>query len=262
MEIHYFNNAATSFPKPASVIDAVSGAMSNPMAEPGRGAGGDDPVQRCREGLADLFGVSDPARVCLLPSCTHALNSVVCGLLMDGGHAIATALEHNSVLRPLKHMADERGARVTLVPVCGSGRLDPDEVRRRIRPDTRLIAVTHASNVTGAVQPVETLAAVAAEHRIPLLLDAAQSAGAIPLNTGRLPGRVYVAFAGHKGLLGPPGTGGLIVPDASLKQTVFGGTGIRSESPRHPSSLPLRHEAGTPNTPGIAGLSAGVHFVL
>jgi cysteine desulfurase / selenocysteine lyase len=258
----YLNNAATSFPKPTSVIDAVFGALSNEVSEPGRGTGGNDPISLCRGTLATFFDVADPDRICLLPSATYALNTVICGLLWDGGHAVSSVLEHNSMLRPLNHMAEDRGASVTLVRVGREGQIDPDEVRGAVRKDTRLIAVTHASNVTGAIQPIDELAVVAAEADIPLLVDAAQSAGAVPLSHASLPGRIFVAFAGHKGLLGPTGTGGLILPDNTLRQTVYGGTGIRSETPLHPGSLPLRHEAGTPNISGIAGLRAGVSYIL
>jgi selenocysteine lyase/cysteine desulfurase len=191
-----------------------------------------------------------------------ALNTVINGILDEGGHAVSTRIEHNSVLRPLTHMAANRGATLTFVAPDGEGIISPGSLRRALRPDTRLIALTGASNVTGAVQPVEEIAEIAADAGVPLLLDAAQSAGAVPLDYQRLPGRVYVAFAGHKGLLGPAGVGGLFVPDDSLKQTIVGGTGVRSESPRHPGSLPLRHEAGTPNLSGVAGLEAGVSFVL
>jgi selenocysteine lyase/cysteine desulfurase len=140
-----------------------------------------------------------------------------------------------------------------------SDQILPGAIAQAITRDTRLIAVTHASNVTGSIQPVEEIAALAAEADVPLLIDASQSAGAIPLTYRRLSGRVYIAFAGHKGLLGPPGTGGLVLADGKdLPQLIIGGTGVRSESLFHPPELPLRHEAGTANLPGVVGLLAGV----
>ena len=141
------------------------------------------------------------------------------------------------------------------------GRIDAANLLAAARPDTQLVAVTQASNVTGCVQPVEEIARLAADLEIPLLIDASQSAGAIGLDHGRLPGRVFVVAAGHKGLFGPTGTGVLIVPDDGLEQVVVGGTGVQSESPLHPAGLPIRYEAGTMNLPGIAGLTAGVRFV-
>jgi cysteine desulfurase / selenocysteine lyase len=258
----YLNNAATAFPKPPAVAEAVSRSLRTVPSEPGRSQGRGDSLGLCRTSLATLFDVPDPRQICLLPSATMALNTVINGILDEGGHAISTVVEHNSVLRPLTHMAVNRGATLTFVRPEGDGIISPGSLRRALGPDTRLIALTAASNVTGAIQPVEALAEIAADVGVPLLVDAAQSAGAVPLDYQRLPGRVYVAFAGHKGLLGPTGVGGLIVPDDALKQTIVGGTGVRSENPRHPGNLPLRHEAGTPNLSGFAGLEAGVSYIL
>ena len=258
----YLNNAATSFPKPKSVICAVHSALSRVMHEPGRVPGREDPLLSCRKALATLFGVADPNQIALLPSATFALNTVITGLLEEGGHAISTILEHNSVLRPLEHMSRFRDVSLSFVAPGNDGCLSAEEIRRHIRAETQLIVVSGASNVTGAIQPIEELADIAAKASIPLLVDAAQSAGVVSYNYQNLPGHVFLAFAGHKGLLGPAGTGGLIVPDATLKQMVVGGTGIRSESLLHPEALPLRHEAGTPNLPGIAGLEAGALYIL
>ncbi len=259
----YLNNAATTFPKPAEVIEAVRESLESPPVEPGRSGGGEDPTRACRNELAGLFNVRQPSQVVLTPSATYALNLVIRGLLLGqtDGHCLTTVLEHNSVLRPLEHLRRNRWLRLTHVEPRLDGRLDPNDLIGFVREDTRLIAVTQASNVTGCVQPVAEIARMAAEWEIPLLVDASQSAGAVGLDYESLPGRVFVAFAGHKGLFGPTGTGGLIVPDDALSQTFVGGTGVQSENSLHPGELPIRHEAGTMNLPGIAGLTAGVRFV-
>jgi cysteine desulfurase/selenocysteine lyase len=256
----YLNNAATSFPKPAIVVDAVSRWLQEPPADAGRDSSTtQDPRTACRIELAALLGVDDPNRIVLLPSSTHALNLVIHGLLPPGSHAVTTMLEHNSVLRPIAHRCREQGVTVTHVRPDSSDQISPGAIAQAITRDTRLIAVTHASNVTGGIQPVEEIAVLAAGAGVPLLIDASQSAGAIPLAHRALPGRVYIAFAGHKGLLGLPGTGGLVLAEGEdLPQLLVGGTGVRSESLFHPLELPLRHEAGTANLPGVVGLLAGV----
>jgi cysteine desulfurase family protein len=265
----YFNNAATTYPKPPTVLAAVERALREVPAEAGRGSGGADPAALCRAELARLFAVPDPRQVILAPSATYAANLVLFGLLSGRGgsrvspvHVVTTVLEHNSILRPLEHLRDEGRVVVSHVKPRDDGRIEPADVFQQLRRETALLAVTHMSNVTGAVQPVEQCAALAAARGIPLLIDAAQSAGAIPLSWNKLPGRVFVVFSGHKGLYGPTGTGGLLVPDAELPPTFVGGTGVLSESRLQPERLPLRYEAGTPNLPGIAGLCAGVRFVL
>jgi cysteine desulfurase family protein len=262
MAVIYFNNAATSHPKPPDVYGAVAETLAAPPVEPGRaGAGEDDPVDRCRRQLATFFSVADPGQVTLLPSATHALNLVITGLLGGGGHAVTTTLEHTSVLRPLAHLGRDRGVETTHLDPDATGRVPPEAVADALRAETRLVALTHAANVTGSIQPVQEIAGIAARRQVPLLLDASQSAGAVEIDYQHLPGRVYLAFAGHKGLLAPTGVGGLVVPDDELPQTVVGGTGVRSESLLHPPELPLRHEAGTPNLPGLAGLAAALTWL-
>jgi cysteine desulfurase / selenocysteine lyase len=259
----YLNNAATSYPKPATVVAAVAGYFSHPPEDPGRDAGGCvDPRESCRALLARALGVGEPRQVILLPSATCALNLVVQGLQGPGRHFVTTALEHNSLLRPLAHAARDHGAGLTTLEPDARGLVSGAAVRAALSPRTCLIAVSHASNVTGSVQPIEEIADAAARAGVPLLVDASQSAGCIPLDHSALPGRVLVVFTGHKGLLGPPGVGGLVVPDDEVPQVIVGGTGFDSVRPTHPEGLPVRHEAGTPNWPGIAGLSAGVEHVL
>ncbi len=258
----YLNHAATSFPKPREVIEAVLTWFEQPPVDAARGGHpACDPVELCRRELALLFGVADPARVVLLPSSTYAINAVIAALVTSGVHVVTSALEHNSVLRPLAHRERDSGVRVTHLVPGPDGLIRAEELAAALRHDTALVALTWASNVSGGVQPVEDFASVAAAADVPLLLDASQAAGAVAIHHRRLPGRVFIAFSGHKGLCGPPGVGGLIVPDDSLPQTVVGGTGVRSESLLHPPELPLRHEAGTPNLAGLAGLLAGVRLV-
>jgi cysteine desulfurase / selenocysteine lyase len=258
----YLNQAATSFPKPREVVEAVHAWFDRPPVDAARGGNGaNDPVAPCRKGLADLLGVDDDARVVLLPSATYALNLVIGALVEPGSHVVTSTLEHNSVLRPITHRERDLGVAVTMIEPGADGTLQPGSLKEALRPSTSLVALTHASNVTGCIQPVEELAAVAAAAGVPLLLDASQTVGAVPLTYRHFPGRVFLAFSGHKGLLGPPGVGCLVVPDARLPQTIVGGTGVRSEDRFHPPELPLRHEAGTPNLPGIAGLRAGTRSV-
>lgn len=262
MTLIWLNNAATSYPKPPCVIAAVEAALHAPPREAGRTTGVRDDASMCRTRLAALFGVDNPNQVILFPSATYALNTVIFGLAVKGGKAVTTALEHNSVLRPLAHAALREKIHVEIIRPDAASRVTPDRIAAATGPETRLVAVTHASNVTGAVQDIETIAEICAQSNTPLLIDASQSAGCVPLCFRELPGRVFVAFAGHKGLSAPPGIGGLIVPDDELAQLVVGGTGLNSESSMHPSALPMRHEAGTPNSIGIAGLAASAKFVL
>jgi selenocysteine lyase/cysteine desulfurase len=258
----YLNNAASSFPKPECVHKAISESLQKIHISPGRGSSQDDPLWHCRQTLGQLLGVGKPQHIILLPSATHALNAVVGGLMQKGGHAVTSAMEHNSLLRPLHHAQKRFNASVTYVAPNDEGIIEPRSLERSICKNTVLVAVTAASNVTGGIQPVADISRLCARLNVPLLIDCAQYIGNLPFNYDQLPGRNYVAFAGHKAIPGPCGTGGLIVPDDTLPQTIFGGTGIRSEMQEHPGDLPLRHEAGTPNIPGFAGLSAATSYLL
>ncbi len=254
----YLNNAATSYPKPPEVVAAVCRLLAETPGSSERGFGnGRDHRTTCRSAVADLLGVADAFRVALLPSATHALNEVIRPFAVPGAHVVTTVLEHNSVLRPLEH-ARLRGAEITHLEPEPGGAVTPAAVVSSIRDTTTLIVVTHASNVTGSVQPIAEIARVAADAEVPVLIDASQSAGGVPISYAGLPGRVFLVAAGHKGLLGPPGVGVLVLPDDQLEQSVVGGTGVRSVLVGHPTDLPLRHEAGTPNLPAIAGLTAGI----
>lgn len=268
MDRTYLDNAATSFPKPEAVYRAVEDYQRRLGAAAGRGgyasageAGGI--VDRARLNLARLFGAERGSRFAFALNGTDALNMAIHGLVRPGDHVVATAAEHNSVLRPLRARADH-GADVTIVDVDESGRVDVDAVREALRPETRLLAATHASNVTGAIQPVRELAELTRERSILMLLDAAQTAGHVPIDLKTLPVDL-MACSGHKGLLGPLGTGILYVRpgvEERLISTRQGGTGTRSESDRQPETMPDLLEAGNLNVAGIAGLEAGTAWLL
>lgn len=264
----YFDNAATSFPKPPAVIGAVTDYMTRVGGNPGRSAharsvDAGEAVFAAREAAAELFGASNPMRVLFASNATDALNLAVQGILRPGDHAVTTAMEHNSVIRPLREM-EARGVALTVVP-CPDGRLDPERFSRSVRGDTKLAVVNHASNAFGILQPLRDIAAVCRERGIVLLADCAQTAGIIPIDMER-DGIDLLAFAGHKGLYGPTGTGGLVLAGgfdtALLRPLKFGGTGSNSDSEVQPDFLPDRYESGTLNAAGISGLNAGIRHIF
>jgi cysteine desulfurase/selenocysteine lyase len=262
----YLDNAATSHPKPESVYQAVMHAMREIGASPGRG-GHRRSLEaarllfQTREAIGRLFSIPDSSRIIITHSATEALNLALRGVLVTGDHVITTSMEHNSLLRPLVALR-RQGVELTIVAADTTGLVDPDDVRRALRPNTRMIAVGHVSNVSGAIQAIDPMAAIAREAGALFLLDAAQSAGSEPIDAGRT-GIDLLACPGHKGLLGPQGTGFLYAsPAVRLKPLLHGGTGSSSTSEEQPESLPEGFEAGTRNLPGIAGLKAGVEFVL
>lgn len=268
-ELAYFDNAATSFPKPPEVARAMAEFLAHGAVNPGR-SGFDLSlatgrlVDALRRELGEFFGnpAADPDRTVFTANATDALNLALQGLLRPGDHVVGTVLEHNSVLRPLTMLRRELGIDFDLAPCDGAGFVAPDEVAARIRPQTRLVVTTHASNVLGTIQPVAEIARRCRERGVPLLLDAAQSAGLLPVDMAAL-GVDLVAFTGHKSLLGPTGTGGLVVgPDVAIRGTRWGGTGVRSAELTQPQEFPYRLEAGTLNTVGLAGLRAGLAWVL
>jgi cysteine desulfurase family protein len=262
----YLDNAATTYPKPEQVYLAMDRFAREVGGNPGRSghrlsleAGRE--VLKAREAVASLLGVADSSRVIFTKNVTEALNLVIRGVLGNGGHAVITSLEHNSVWRPLVALSNQEKASYTVVRCSPDGYLEPNHVREALRPETRLIACTHASNVLGALLPLEDIAEIASERGVPLLVDAAQTAGRYPLQPEEM-GIQYLAFTGHKELFGPQGTGGLyIAPGWELEPLTYGGTGSRSESPVQPDFLPDRYESGTLNALGLAGLRAGVEFV-
>lgn len=262
----YMDNAATSWPKPNSVYTKVLQTMKKYGANPGRSSHtmaveAANILLYGREMLCQLFNVSDPFRMIFTYNTTDSLNLAIKGILKEGDHVITTSMEHNSVIRPLMHLAN-LGIETTIVPADSQGLVDPKEIEKSIKPNTRLIVTTHASNVTGTLMPIEEIGTIARNHEIYYLLDAAQTAGYLPMDLSKLPVDL-VAMPGHKGLLGPQGTGVLYIREGvDLNQIKEGGTGSFSESIYQPDFLPDRYEAGTLNTPGIAGLGAGVEYIL
>ena len=262
----YFDNAATSWPKPESVYTAMDQFFRRYGANPGRGGHAmaieaEHVMGRARNRIAKFFNAESPDRVIFTLNATDALNMAIKGMVKPGDHVISSMLEHNSVTRPLVGL-QQRGV-ISLDRVrCGhEGLIDPRDIEERINKDTALIAVTHCSNVTGTLQPIEEIARLAKEREVPLLVDGSQSAGVCDIDL-RAMGIDLFAAPGHKGLLGPTGTGVLYVREG-LELTWFreGGTGSESELAVHPTQMPYRLEGGTPNTLGIAGLSAAVEFL-
>ena len=262
----YLDNAATSYPKPPQVIRAMAGTLEKLGANPGRGghhlavcAG--RVVQRCREELAELTGIRQPERVIFTHSCTESLNLAISGTLHEGDEVLCSHGEHNAVMRLLDRYAAAGQITVRVMPPDETGILQPHTLQRMISPKTALVIICHASNVTGVVQPVGRLGAVCRENGVPLLVDAAQTAGMLDVSLAALNADM-IAMPGHKGLLGPHGTGVLILGEGMEPEPLMcGGTGSASESLRQPDMLPDRYESGTLNLPGIAGLLAGVRFV-
>ena len=262
----YFDNAATSNPKPPSVVKAVTDALTRCNANPGR-SGHRAAIEAgrivldARQRLQSILGAEDATGVIFTLNCTDALNLAIKGSLNYGDHVITTLLEHNSVLRPLNELSRRGRITLTLLSPRDDGFIAPEDVRSAIRAETRLIVVTHASNVTGAIQPVAAIGQIAREHGVRYLIDGAQALGAMPVSVQSLNCDLY-AFPGHKSLLGPQGTGGLYIrPGVGLYTLREGGTGSSSDSMLQPEELPERYESGTVNLPGIAGLGAGCALV-
>lgn len=265
----YFDNAATSWPKPPCVGEAMMRFMREAGANPGRGSHhlaleAGRAVYRAREAVARIANMPNPLRVVFTANVTEALNLALRGLLQPGHHVVTSSIEHNAVMRPLRAL-ERDGVSVTVVPCSPTGRLDPADVRAALRPETALIVLNHASNVIGTLTPLAEVGTIAREHGIPFLVDTAQTAGAVPLDMAAMQIDL-LAFTGHKALLGPMGTGGLILAEgfdeARLEPLVRGGTGSNSEWEEQPSFLPDKFESGTPNAVGLAGLEASVNWVL
>jgi len=269
----YMDNSATSFPKPAAVTRAMVDFASSCGASAGRGAYAEAKaceqiLWTCRQRVAELINAESPERIVFALNCSEALTIVIRGLLNTAGagaHAIATAMEHNSVLRPYNALAGQTGL-VPQIVACeaATGLVDPDDVARAIGPATRLISCVHVSNVTGTMQPIAAVAAAARKAGVPCLIDAAQSAGHVPIDVQAL-GADFVAFPGHKGLLGPLGTGALYIRpgmEHKLPTMKEGGTGTVSEQPFQPQTMPDKYEIGSHNAVGLAGLAAGVDWIL
>ncbi len=263
----YLDNAATSFPKPEPVYRGMEEFVRTAGANPGRGGHrraveAESMITDTRRLLARLFGCARPERIVFGHNATDGLNMAIKGVLRAGDHAITSVLEHNSVSRPLNQLEQDGVIQLTRLPATGDHRIDPDDVARAFRPNTRLVALTHVSNVTGTIQPIAAIGAIARERDALFLIDAAQSAGVVPIEFDR-DGIDLLAFTGHKGLCGPTGTGGLVVGErAAVRPWREGGTGGDSTRPVQPEELPHRLEGGTPNVFGIAGLREGVRVLL
>ena len=265
MKTTYLDNAATSWPKAPGVLKAMSAYLTRGGGNPGRSGhrksiDAGRLVLDARERLAELFNIKDPANLFFTKNATEALNIAIHGTLKPREHAVTTSMEHNSVMRPLAHLA-ARGVELGVAEALPSGTVPPEAVLREVRPNTRLVAVTHASNVTGAVNDIGAVGRFCSDRGITFLVDAAQTAGVVPIDVER--DRVdLLAFSGHKGLLGPQGTGALYAREGGALETLLqGGTGSLSDREEQPAFLPDKFECGTLNTVGIAGLGAGIAFI-
>ncbi len=261
----YLDNAATTFPKPEEVYRAADRTLRAVGVAPGRGGHSRSVeaariVFQAREALAELLGIGESSRIVFTHSATEGLNLAVKGLVRPGDHLVTTSMEHNSLARPLHHAA-ATGVEVTWVQSDPAGYVTAAQIMSALRPETKLVAMTHCSNVTGAVNPVEEIGPLLRERGVRFLVDGAQSTGSYPIDVDAMQIDLFAA-PGHKGLYGPPGTGFLyIAPGIELEPLLHGGTGSGSSELTQPVSLPERYESGTVNTPALAGLLAGVEFV-
>jgi cysteine desulfurase family protein len=264
----YLDNAATSWPKPEAVYVAVDRYMRDIGAPNGRSGYGEAQesnriVERARRGVAALLGANEPSQVVFGLNCSDMLNLAIRGIVRPGDHVVTTVGDHNSVLRPLRALREQAAVEVTYVPCSRTGYVSPDDVRAAIRSNTRLVAVNHASNVTGAIQPAADIGRIVRDTPAFFLLDAAQSFGHVPIDVQQLDVDLLAA-PGHKGLLGPLGTGLLYVRpgvERDLKPLRCGGTGTQSDEDRQPDELPQKYEPGNHNLVGLAGLVAATDFL-
>lgn len=263
----YFDNAATSFPKPESVYKAVDYYLREIGASPGRGAyrraaEAEKILYETRKLLGKLFNISDVQRIIFTANVTESLNLVLKGFLRPGDHVVTSAMEHNAVWRPLKVLEKEIGLRIMVISCKNGFAPSPDDIKAAVTTKTRLVSFIHASNVTGTLMPLKEIGKICRHKGVPFLVDAAQTAGAYPLDAVE-DNISLLAFTGHKSLLAPTGTGGLyIAPDIELKPLKEGGTGADSIPENQPEKLPDRFEAGTINMAGISGLRAALDFIL
>jgi len=262
----YFDNAATSFPKPKVVYDAILDAMVNYGANPGRSGHKlalrtSREVFKTRQLLSKLFNTGNPMNIIFTFNCTQSLNLGIKGVLKAGDHVITTHMEHNSVLRPIRHL-NSLGVESTIIEANSEGLIDPKDIERAIRPNTKLIVTTHISNLVGSIMPVGEIGLLAKKKGIIYMVDAAQSAGVYDIDVKEMNIDI-LAFPGHKGLLGPQGTGGLYInEDLDMESILQGGTGSESSSMTQPDVWPDKFESGTINAPGIIGLGAGIEYIM
>lgn len=264
--MYYFDNSATSFPKPKQVIDKMVEVMTEYGANPGRsghrlaleaGRG----IYETREKLSKFINSKDAMNVVLTRNATASLNLAIKGLLKNGDHVVTTTMEHNSVLRPIMKLKETIGIEVTILQADIQGQIDLKELEEAILPNTKLVVTTHASNVIGTIYPIEEIAKIVHFKNAIYLVDASQSAGYLPIDVEKM-GLDMVAMTGHKGLLGPQGTGALYIRDGIILDSIEeGGTGSKSYEFKQPDILPDKYESGTPNTPGIIGLGEGIDYI-
>jgi cysteine desulfurase/selenocysteine lyase len=263
----YLDNAATSFPKPEAVCAEMDRCMREYCANPGRGGHALSikagmAVNRAREKICEIFNITDPMQLAFTKNATEALNIAIKGMAYDGCHFITTGMEHNAVMRPLRTLERDIGAEISIVPGNSLGEIEPDDIKKYIKSNTVMVISTLSSNVNGIIMPVAEIGRICREAGVPFLVDASQGAGSLALDVDRCMIDM-LAFPGHKGLLGPQGTGGLYVRHGIMLKTLMeGGTGSNSEYIYQPGIMPDRFESGTLNTPGIAGLGEGAGFVI
>lgn len=261
----YLDNGATSFPKPRSVYEEMIKCVRDYCANPGRGAHDmsircDMEIYECRERIAKLFNIDNPLNVIFTANATDGLNIAIHGLLEKGDHIITSYLEHNSVLRPVKQK-ERQGVEVSLLKGDKDGLLSVDEIEKEIKSNTKAIIINHGSNVIGTIQDIKAIGDLARRNNIKFIVDGAQTAGTIEIDIDKY-NIDLLAVPGHKGLLGPQGTGALIInKNVALKELKYGGTGSQSHSLEQPQFLPDKFESGTLNTPGIVGLNSGLKFI-
>ena len=264
----YLDNAATSWPKPPEVLKAMTDVLGRAGGNPGRSGhrlsiAAARVIYDTREAIADFFGISEPLRVIFTNNATHAINLALRGILKSGDQVVTSSMEHNAVMRPLRQL-EKQGIRLSVVPCSADGSLNVNDLSKAVNTGTRLVVITHASSVVGTILPVAEITSIAHQAGAMVLVDAAQTAGALPINMLEM-GIDLLAFTGHKELLGPPGIGGLVIADkidvSQIEPLICGGTGSRSESEEQPNDLPDKFESGTANLVGIAGLGAGLKWI-
>lgn len=266
----YLNNAATTRSKPKQVLNAVEDFLKELNVSPGRGTdkdsiAADKILSDTRKLLAKLFNAGNPDNIVFTLNCSDAINTALKGILKSGDHVIISPIEHNSIVRPIRFL-EKSGVETSIVETDDeNGITDPKELQKYLKKNTRMIACLHASNVTGAIQPIKEIGGFAKNHNLLFLVDAAQTAGAYEIDV-KDSNIDLLAFAGHKSLMGPQGTGGLVIGENVKAQNIaplrHGGTGSLSEMETQPEIMPDKFETGTPNTPGIAGLKEAVKFIL
>jgi cysteine desulfurase family protein len=265
-QIIYLDNAATVYPKPPEILDSALELYKRYGVNPGRSGYdlclvGGDLLQTTREELTRFFGGTDPNRLCFANNASDALNLLIQGMVDPGDHVISTTIEHNSVIRPLNHLRRDDGVTVDYVPAAAEGRVDPADIAARLRPQTKLVAVNHGSNVIGTIQPLAEIGRICRERDVRFIVDAAQTAGVVPIHAQEMQIDA-LAFTGHKSLLAPTGIGGVYVAEGvEVKHTRAGGTGVRSAHPYHLDEYPYRLEVGTPNLLGIIGLHEAQRYI-